>query len=174
MTSPYAGWQADAVTADRQHPSPAADSSPEPAPALTDGVVTLRAHSLDDADAVVEQSTDPESLRWTTVPRPYSREHAVSFIEGNRRAWGTPDGTRSWAIEWTDDLGRARFGGTIDLRPGSTASAGELGFGLHPAARGRGIMSRAVRLVVAHAFAAPVWGVPVTRVHWRAIVGNWG
>ena len=98
MTSPYAGWQADAVTADRQHPSPAADSSPEPAPVLTDGVVTLRAHSLDDADAVVEQSTDPESLRWTTVPRPYSREHAVSFIEGNRRAWGTPDGTRSWAI----------------------------------------------------------------------------
>jgi RimJ/RimL family protein N-acetyltransferase len=166
MTSSYAGWQAGAVTAEPQPSSPV--------PLLTDGVVTLRAHSLADADAIVEQSSDPESLRWTTVPRPYSREHAVSFVEGNLRAWGTPDGTRSWAIEWTDDLGRPRFGGTIDLRPGSAPSAGELGFGLHPAARGHGVMSRAVRLVTEYAFSTPVWGVPVRRLHWRAVVGNWG
>ncbi|NUO89826.1 MAG: GNAT family N-acetyltransferase [Dermatophilaceae bacterium] len=177
MTSACAGWQADAVTAEPQPTSPADDQpsgQPSTVPVLTDGVVTLRGHSLDDADAVVEQSTDPDSLRWTTVPRPYSREHAVSFIEGNLRAWATPDGTRSWAIEWTDALGRTRFGGTIDLRPGAAASVGELGFGLHPAARGHGVMSRAVRLVVEHAFGAPVWGVPVGRLHWRAVVGNWG
>ena len=57
---------------------------------------------------------------------------------------------------------RPRYAGTIDLRPGAAPSAGELGFGLHPDARGRGLMSRAVRLVVAHAFATPVWGAPVT------------
>jgi RimJ/RimL family protein N-acetyltransferase len=179
MTSAYAGWQADAVTAEPQPSSSSPSVSSAPAGAalvavLTDGVVTLRPHSLDDADAIVEQSSDPESLRWTTVPRPYSREHALSFIEGNLRAWATTDGTRSWAIEWTDGLGRPRFGGTIDLRPGAAPSVGELGFGLHPAARGHGIMSRAVRLVVEHAFSTPVWGTPVSRLHWRAVVGNWG
>jgi RimJ/RimL family protein N-acetyltransferase len=177
MTSAYAGWQADAVTAEPQptpSESPSIEARPASVPVLSDGVVTLRAHSLEDADAIVEQSSDPDSLRWTTVPRPYSREHAISFVEGNLRAWGTPDGKRSWAIEWTDAVGRPRFGGTIDLRPGAAPSAGELGFGLHPGARGHGIMSRAVRLVVAYAFATPVWGVPVRRVHWRAVVGNWG
>lgn len=162
VTRPCAGWQAGAVTVTTTVPT------------LTDGVVTLRAHSLDDADAIVDQSRDPESLRWTTVPRPYTREHAVGFIEGNLAAWGEAGAKRSWAIEWTDDGGDARYGGTIDLRPGAAASVGELGFGLHPDARGRGLMSRAVRLVVRHAFATPVWGVPVRRVHWRAIVGNWG
>ena len=105
---------------------------------LTDGVVTLRAHSLDDADAIVEQSTDPASLRWTTVPRPYSRDDALGWVEHNLSAWGEPGGTRSWAIEWTDETGAPRYGGTIDLRPGAAPSAGELGFGLHPDARGPG------------------------------------
>jgi len=177
-------WQAgavtDASTASRTTPQPSpvttdvtSDSSPD-VTTLTDGVVTLRAHSLSDVEAIVEQSGDPESLRWTTVPRPYTREHAVSFVEGNLAAWGQPGGTRSWAVEWTDEFGTTRFGGTIDLRRGPAPSVGELGFGLHPDARGRGLMSRAVRLVVRHAFATPVWGVPVRRVHWRAIVGNWG
>ncbi|MFC7595859.1 GNAT family N-acetyltransferase [Terrabacter sp. GCM10028922] len=166
----------NAISPSPTHPtdeSPADAVDPAVAP-LSDGVITLRAHSLDDADAIVEQSTDPESLRWTTVPRPYTREDAVSFIEGNLQAWGSADAKRTWAIEWTDDDGTPRYGGTIDLRPTGAASAGELGFGLHPDARGRGVMSRAVRLVVAYAFATPVWGAPVTRVHWRAVAGNWG
>jgi RimJ/RimL family protein N-acetyltransferase len=142
-------------------------------PILTDGLITLRAHRLEDADAIVEQSADPESLRWTTVPRPYTADHAVEFIEGNLRDWESPAAKRSWAIECFDDDGRRRFGGTIDLRPTAVASAGELGFGLHPAARGRGLMTRAVRLVAAYGFGTSVWGRPLVRVHWRAVVGNW-
>src|SRR6476620_8435019 len=75
-TRAYAGWQADAVTDASQPPAVTSpETSPETPPVtlLTDGVVTLRAHSVDDADAIVEQSSDPESLRWTTVPRPYAR-----------------------------------------------------------------------------------------------------
>ncbi|WP_147068033.1 GNAT family N-acetyltransferase [Terrabacter aerolatus] len=155
-------------------PPVAPTSATTPVVILSDGVVTLRAHSVDDADAIVEQSSDPASLRWTTVPRPYSRADALGWIERNSAAWAEPGGTRSWAIEWTDGTGAARYGGTIDLRPGAAPSTGELGFGLHPDARGRGLMSRAVRLVVGHAFSTPVWGAPVGRIHWRAVVGNWG
>ncbi|GGM88890.1 hypothetical protein GCM10009721_12520 [Terrabacter tumescens] len=181
MTRAYAGWQADAVTATSQPPAVTPDVAPAvkpdvkpDVPVLTDGVVTLRAHSVEDADAIVEQSTDPDSLRWTTVPRPYGRDDALGWVEHNLAAWGEPGATRSWAIEWTDDTGASRYGGTIDLRPGAAPSVGELGFGLHPDARGRGLMSRAVRLVVGYAFANTVWGAPVGRVHWRAVVGNWG
>ena len=153
---------------------PTDSSTPTTAPVLTDGVVTLRAHSLADVDAILEQCLDPESRRWTTVPREYTREDAVAFVERGRVAWGQPDGVRSWALEWVDDDGRPQFGGTIDLRPGAAPSVGELGFGLHPEARGRGLMSRAVRLVCEYAFETGGWGVAVHRLHWRAIVGNWG
>lgn len=142
-------------------------------PTLSDGTVTLRGHRLEDADAIVEQSLDAESLRWTTVPRGYTRADAVAFIERNLEAWKTPDAQRSWAIEWVDDGGNRRFGGTIDLRPMPVASGGELGFGLHPDARGRGVMARAIRLVTAYGFETGGWGRPLRRVHWRAIVGNW-
>ncbi len=142
-------------------------------PTLTDGLVTLRAHRLEDVDAIVEQCVDPNTLRWTTVPRGYTREEATAFVERIAAEWAVPDGNRYWAIEYADS-GRPRFGGTIDLRPGVSPTTADVGFGLHPAARGRGVMSRAVRLVAAHAFEVGPWGVPLQRVHWRAIAGNWG
>ena len=134
-----------------------------PAPELTDGIVTLRAHTAHDVDAIVAQCLDPESRRWTTVPRSYSRDDALSFVESNRAAWQEKGGTRSWAITWSDpsdssaptsSSGQPRFAGTIDLRPGAAVTVGELGFGLHPDARGHGLMARAVRLVCEHAFAS--------------------
>jgi len=142
-------------------------------PALTDGVVRLRAHSLDDVEAIVEQSRDADSQQFTSVPRRYTREDAVGFVERTNAAWRDPEGKRSWAIEWVDG-GRARFAGTIDLRRGESTDTAALGFGLHPAARGAGVMSRAVRLVTAYAFETGPWGKPLRRLHWRAVVGNWG
>src|SRR4051794_14334692 len=46
------------------------------APTLTDGTVTLRAHRADDVQGSFEQCQDPVSQRWTTVPVPYTLEHA--------------------------------------------------------------------------------------------------
>jgi RimJ/RimL family protein N-acetyltransferase len=146
---------------------------PSPVPPLTDGAVILRAHTPGDVDAIVEQCTDPETQRWTTAPRNYSREDALGFLAHVRRAWAEPDGPRYWAIELVDEQ-EPRFAGTIDLRRGESPSTAEVGFGLHPAARGRGAASRAVRLVAGHAFTDDLWGSPVQRIHWRAIVGNWG
>jgi RimJ/RimL family protein N-acetyltransferase len=148
-------------------------AAPSPVPPLTDGVVTLRAHTPGDVDAIVEQCTDPESQRWTTAPRNYSREDALGFLALVRRAWAEPDGHRHWAVEVVDEE-EPRFAGTIDLRRCESPRTAEVGFGLHPGARGRGVMSRAVRLVAAHAFSDDLWGAPVHRIHWRAIAGNWG
>jgi RimJ/RimL family protein N-acetyltransferase len=148
-------------------------AAPSPVPPVTDGVVTLRAHTPGDVDAIVEQCTDPEMQRWTTVPRNYSREDALGFLAQVRRAWAEPDGNRHWAIEFVDGE-EPRFAGTIDLRRGESPRTAEVGFGLHPAARGRGLMSRAVRLAATHAFTDDLWGAPVQRIHWRAIAGNGG
>lgn len=142
-------------------------------PTLTDGVVTLRRHSVGDVDAMVEQCRDPEMQRWTTVPRNYSRDDALARVELSQQAWADPIGDRQWVIELAGDAGPT-FAGLLALRPGESPTTSWLGFSLHPAARGRGLMTRAMRLVATYASTAEPWGHPVTRLHWRADVGNWG
>lgn len=134
-------------------------------PVLHDGVVTLRAHTPADIDAMVQMSTDPEMVRWTAIPTPYTRDMSEQFaFTVIPRGWD--DGShRGWAIEATDDAGRSRFAGNIDVRQRPIA---DIGFALHPWARGRGVMARAVRLAVDWALSEG--GVEI--VHWRAHVGN--
>ncbi len=141
-------------------------------PTLSDGFLTLRAHTLADVPAITEQCTDPEMQRWTTVPRTYTRDQAIARVEQARQEWADPLGARPWAIE-LDRGGPVGYAGSIDLRPGEAPTTASIGFGLHPAARGQGVMARAVRLVATHVFAAEPWGRPVTRLHWRAVARNW-
>lgn len=131
-------------------------------PVLSDGVVTLRAHVADDVDLMTEMAQDEAMARWTAVPVPYERKHAEDYaLSIMPRLWD--EGTsRGWAIE-----ADGRFVGNIDLRGTGVL---DVGFALHPAARGQGIMARAVRLVVDHAFAEGIGEV----VHWRGHVGNVG
>ncbi len=144
---------------------------PSCVPVLTDGVVTLRAHRRSDVDAIVEASNDPEMVRWTTVPRPYRKADALRWLKVIREGWEN-GGTQHWAIEWTPDgEDSPRYAGTVDLRPRAGRVA-EIGFGLHPDARGEGLMSRAVRLACSHAFDEGLGEGPVERVHWSAVVGN--
>ncbi|MFE9322845.1 GNAT family N-acetyltransferase [Nocardia sp. NPDC052278] len=58
---------------------------PDEVPLLTDGMVTLRAHQQEDLDAMVEQCRDVEMLRYTTVPRPYSRDDAAEYLDRTAR-----------------------------------------------------------------------------------------
>ena len=131
-------------------------------PTLTDGVVTLRPLGDSDLTAIVEQCRDPESTRWLPLPRPYGLPEARAYLDSVAVEWADPDGKRSWAI--ADDSGA--FCGTVSLRDRS-AHRGEVGFGLHPRARGKGLMSAAVRLVVAHARSAGA-----ETIRWRARRGN--
>ena len=136
-------------------------------PVLTDGVVTLREHLPADVDAVTQMCRDPEFSRWTTVPVPYERSMAEQFIdEVIRRGWREHT-SYGWAIEAVDDDGTARFAGNVDIR---TRPRPDIGFGLHPWARGRGLMTRAVRLATRWCF--DTLGMPV--MHWECHAGNWG
>ncbi|WP_433166160.1 GNAT family N-acetyltransferase [Kribbella sp. CA-247076] len=137
---------------------------PDDVPVLTDDVVTLRAHTEADIDAVHTMCQDPEMQRWTTVPVPYRRENAVTFLtEIVPNGW-RDGGMWAWAIEYD-----GRYAGTVDLRDGE-GGVGEVGFAVAPDARGAGVMTRALKLVVRYAFDVLSWD----RVIWRAFVGNWG
>jgi len=139
---------------------------PASVPELTDGVVLLRAHRPTDADGIVGQSNDPASMRWTTVPRPYAGEQAQEFLASIEAGWNAGEGNLHWAI--CEVSAPERYLGTIDLRerPGGTA---EVGFGLHPDGRGRGVMARAVRLLAYHYFTERGG----RRLYWYAERGNW-
>lgn len=137
---------------------------PDSVPVLTDGVVRLRAHSEHDVDRIVEQCTDPASLLWTQVPRGYTADMGREWIGELATGWDE-GGAQGWAIEEVADA-QGHFLGSIDLRPRAAGRA-ELGFGLHPEGRGRGLMARAVKLVNQHWFDAGG-----KRVDWYANRGN--
>jgi RimJ/RimL family protein N-acetyltransferase len=139
---------------------------PDQVPVLTDGRVSLRAHRLDDVDAITEQCQDPDMQRFTVVPVPYSREDAVAFVTDRSTGWER--GTElSFAIEAPEGAGPSRFAGSIALRPKGAGVAG-MGFGSHPGARNRGGMTAALRLLTDWAFAER----GVQRLEWACIVGN--
>lgn len=132
-------------------------------PVLDGTLVTLRPHRVEDVDAVFERCVDPDSRRFTTIPLEYTREMAQEYVAGLLEP---SDHQLSWAIEV-----QGSYAGTIDLRllP-IDGGAGSLGFVTHPAHRGRGVMSDAVRLVVGHALDTLGWQL----VQWTAHAGNWG
>ena len=134
-----------------------------PAPTLSDGLVTLRAHRDGDIVGTLEQCQDPESQRWTTVPVPYSMADAEQYVR-KIVPTGWADGT-SWSFAIEVD---GRFAGSIDLRDEGTGRA-DLGYGAHPWVRGQGAMRAALRLIVE-------WGFThqeLTAIGWRAFEGNW-
>ena len=140
---------------------------PDDVPTLIDGDVSLRAHRLDDAEAVVEQSTDPTSIEWTTVPLGYTLDDGRAFV-GDAMPAGWRSGRETgFAIETTHPDGQRRYSGTISLRDEGSRRA-EIAFGAHPAIRGRGVMSTAARLILDWGFASR----DLETVLWQANRGN--
>ena len=90
---------------------------PALSPTLSDGTVTLRPVTPGDASAIVEQSRDAETVRWTTVPSDYTREDAEAFVHrvGEERAAGR---RTTWVVE-----SEGAFAGLVALRPLSTEVA---------------------------------------------------
>jgi RimJ/RimL family protein N-acetyltransferase len=109
---------------------------------LTDGVITLRPPGDQDGDALCRECQDPEIQRWTGVPSPYRREHAIEYLErvkvqereGKLAAFVAVDGDELLGSFSVMELDRApRYG--------------EIGYWVAASARGRGVASRAVTLL---------------------------
>lgn len=137
-------------------------------PTLTDGVVVLRAHREDDVEAVLEQSTDPLSRRWTRVPVPYTREDARRFVRHAMPGGWESDQEWGFAVEAPEGDRTRRFAGTVSLRNQGSGRA-EIAYGAHPWARGTGTVERALRLLLEWGFAER----ELRTVIWWAEVGNW-
>lgn len=139
-------------------------SEPLPIPVLTGNTVVLRPHGEGDLGPIVERCVDPDSVRWTTVPSPYTEDMARDYLAAIMEP---SENQVSWAIEVDGE-----YAGTIDLRAWTREpehSSGNIGFVTHPRARGRGVMSEAIGLVLDHAFTDLGWEL----VAWQANIGNY-
>ena len=110
---------------------------------LSDSTVTLRSYRTEDADDLVAACTDPSVLEWTRVPQHYTRDMALSWCENPPEP--------SWVITVPTTEHADRYMGQIDLRV-HTDNYVSLGYMSAPWARGRGLMTAAVRLVTDFAF----------------------
>jgi RimJ/RimL family protein N-acetyltransferase len=117
---------------------------------LSDGVVLLRPWHEGDVPQMVEACQDPEIPLWTAVPDPYTEADARAWVRGDPVA-GEPPGDRvSFAVaELEDD---ARLLAAVSIQRIFRGRTGEIGYWTAPWARGRGVMTRTVRLLASWAF----------------------
>jgi len=134
-----------------------------PAPTLTDGVVTLRAHRPADVPRIVEQCLDPVSIAWTTVPVPYGESDAEEYALQVLPAGWANGSEWAFAVEY-----EGRYAGTVSLRDEGPGRA-EIAYGSHPDVRGTGAVLRALRLLVDWGFER----LDLETVVWQAFTGNW-
>jgi RimJ/RimL family protein N-acetyltransferase len=136
--------------------SPASIAFPEAIPSLSDGTVTLRAPRRDEVRAAGDGS---EIARWLTRLEP-----GADPRNGQEPAGGRAGGQLyPFAIEI-----EGRLAGGVSLRARSSGVA-EIGYALAAEYRGRGLMSRALRLTLRWGFEHG--GIEV--VHWKSPVGDW-
>lgn len=133
--------------------------------ALTTDRLLLSAPVASDIDAITSACQDPEISRWTTVPSPYAREHAVGFIDLVAAGWANENET-VWAIRQDDRL--IGMIGLHHIAPHHTGGVAEIGFWLSADARGQGLLGEAATAVIAWAFAT----LGLARLRWQAVVGN--
>ena len=111
-------------------------------------MVSLRLKREGDVGALVKACQDPEIPRYTNVPSPYGEEEARRWIEisETRRCAGTDV---SLLVVDPED----RLLGSVGLHEISEKHRrAEIGYWTAAEARGRGVATRAVRLLSRHAF----------------------
>ncbi|MEU4782804.1 GNAT family N-acetyltransferase [Micromonospora sp. NPDC023633] len=139
---------------------------PPPVLFATGGTTEVRLRPMEerDLDTIVATCRDPETIRWTSVPDPYERADAESYLGYTRSTWA--GGTSAcFVVADADD----RYVGTIDLRlsPADPLLA-DVGFMADPRARGRGHLTAALTALSAWGFTT----LGLARIEWRANVGN--
>jgi RimJ/RimL family protein N-acetyltransferase len=122
-----------------------------PQPPLSDGVVTLRPWQPDDVGPLIEcLDGDEEITRWMdTIPQPYLEPEALAWIEQATSYWheGASAPFAVTAAASGELVGSVGFGWVT-----GEVAVGEVGYWLRRDARGRGLSTRAVQLIIPWAF----------------------
>jgi len=101
---------------------------------LGDGVVGVRRFTEADIPAIAAACSDPEIARWTLVPAPYTEDDARAFVAQAKTAYAVADAASGALV------------GAISLDPAGEGT-GQIGYWVAREARGRGVATRAVRLL---------------------------
>ena len=107
----------------------------------------IREPLLADAEWITQACQDSEIQRWTLVPRPYKREHALGFVNN------TINEAHLWVIEdqaTTEPVGVISIH-TIDPNTGDA----DTGYWIAPWGRRRGAAAHALNLVEQFALTLP-------------------
>jgi RimJ/RimL family protein N-acetyltransferase len=115
---------------------------------LRDGDLVLRKKRPDDLDAITAACQDPEIPRWTRVPSPYTRADAEAFLERSAEEEAAGTAAHFLAVDADDRL----LGSFSIIDIDRERACGEIGYWMAPEGRGRGVATRAVRLVSDWAF----------------------
>jgi RimJ/RimL family protein N-acetyltransferase len=110
-------------------------------------VFEIREPLLADAEWITQACQDTEIQRWTLVPRPYKREHALGFIEN------TINEAHRWVIEHqetNEPVGVVSIH-TIDIDAGDA----DVGYWIAPWGRRCGAAVHALHLVEQFALTIP-------------------
>ena len=111
---------------------------------LRDQDLVLRPFTIDDVPAIVEACNDPEVQHWIPmIPRPYTEEDARTFVRGEVAGIGQ----HQFAI-----AENGRLVGSIGLGINDFSHNGHIGYWCVADARGRGLTTRALRLLCRHGF----------------------
>ena len=116
---------------------------------ITAGRLHLRPFTASDESDVYAACQDAEIQRWTRVPSPYTREHALEFLAQAEAEVATGEGVSLAMVS----AGGGELVGSIALHLDSWEyRRGRIGYLVFAAARGRGLAPRAVRLLSRWAF----------------------
>lgn len=133
--------------------------------ALSTERLVLHAPTEADVDAITAACQDPEIARWTTVPSPYTREHAEDFVHLVAQQWDAGSEV-VWGMYADGELvGMIGLHHITDHHSGAHA---ELGYWVTAAARGKGYLTEAARAVVDWGFSE----LGLVRIRWQAVAGN--
>ena len=106
---------------------------------------SIREIAESDANWIVEACQDKEILFWTTVPRPYTLQHAQGFIRGEFPEY------KIWVIEDKE----SKAVGIISIHGIDEAGNAELGYFVAPWGRGKGATKDAINLIEEYAKSDP-------------------
>src|SRR5437588_10167321 len=112
---------------------------------LSDGVVSLRPWTRDDARAIAAACAEKEIARWMhLIPQPYTEADAHAFIAGATAQWSEGTGATFAIVEVTTGA----IAGSVGMRViDREQDVVEVGYWATAAFRGHGLTTRALTLI---------------------------